>query len=30
VIVGGFLGYPYDRSKLYSPEFSTEFRSAKA
>lgn len=30
VIVGGFLGYEYDRSKLYSPEFSTEFRNAKA
>lgn len=29
VIVGGFLGHEYDRSKLYSPDFSTEFRSAK-
>lgn len=29
VIVGGFLGHTYDRSKLYSPNFSTEFRSAK-
>ena len=29
VIVGGFLGHEYDRCKLYSPDFSTEFRSAK-
>ena len=28
VIVGDFLGEKYDRSKLYDPSFSTEFRSA--
>lgn len=28
VIVGEFLGEKYDRSKLYDPGFSTEFRSA--
>ncbi len=28
VIVGGFLGEKYDRSKLYDPGFTTEFRSA--
>ena len=30
VIVGEFLGKEYGRSKLYSPDFSTEYRSAKA
>lgn len=29
VIVGEFLGKEYSRSKLYSPDFSTEYRSAK-
>ena len=28
VIVGGFLGEKYDRSKLYDPGFTTEFRNA--
>ena len=28
VCVGGFLGDPYDRSKLYDPTFTTEFREA--
>lgn len=28
VVVGGFLGKSYDRSKLYDPAFSTEFRKA--
>ena len=28
VCVGGFLGSPYDRSKLYDPTFTTEFRQA--
>ena len=28
VCVGGFLGDVYDRSKLYDPTFSTEFRQA--
>lgn len=28
VLVGGFLGKDYDRSKLYDPAFSTEFRKA--
>ncbi len=29
VIVGGFLGHEYGRSKLYDPSFTTEFRKAK-
>lgn len=28
VIVGDFLGYEYKRSRLYAPDFSTEFRRA--
>jgi len=28
ICVGGFLGAPYDRSKLYDPTFTTEFRKA--
>ena len=28
VLVGGFLGADYERSRLYAPEFSTEFRRA--
>ena len=28
ILVGGFLGDTYDRSKLYDPGFSTEFRPA--
>ena len=28
ILVGGFLGSSYDRSKLYDPEFTTEFREA--
>ena len=28
IVVGGFLGSSYDRSKLYDPEFTTEFREA--
>ena len=28
ILVGGFLGDKYDRSKLYDPGFSTEFREA--
>ena len=28
VLVGGFLGKDYDRSRLYDPAFSTEFRKA--
>lgn len=30
ILVGGFLGDRYDRSKLYDPEFSTEFRAAES
>jgi len=26
--VGGFLGTEYERSKLYDPTFTTEFREA--
>ena len=29
ILVGGFLGSPYDRSKLYDPAFTTEFREGK-
>ena len=29
VTVGGFLGSEYERSKLYDPSFTTEFRQAK-
>lgn len=29
VIVGDFLGHDYKRSRLYAPEFATEFRPAK-
>ena len=28
ILVGGFLGDKYDRSKLYDPTFTTEFREA--
>lgn len=28
ILVGGFLGSSYDRSKLYDPSFTTEFRKA--
>ncbi|MDO4870199.1 MAG: precorrin-4 C(11)-methyltransferase [Bacillota bacterium] len=28
ILVGGFLGSPYERSKLYDPTFTTEFREA--
>ena len=28
VLVGDFLGSSYDRSRLYDPAFSTEFREA--
>ena len=28
ILVGGFLGSRYDRSKLYDPTFTTEFREA--
>ena len=28
ITVGGFLGDVYDRSKLYDPSFTTEFREA--
>jgi len=28
IVVGGFLGDTYDRSKLYDPGFATEFREA--
>jgi precorrin-4/cobalt-precorrin-4 C11-methyltransferase len=28
ILVGGFLGSAYDRSKLYDPTFTTEFRKA--
>ena len=30
ILVGGFLGEEYDRSKLYHPSFTTEFREASA
>ena len=30
VCVGGFLGSEYDRSKLYDPTFTTEFRKASS
>ena len=26
ILVGGFLGQNYERSKLYDPAFTTEFR----
>jgi precorrin-4/cobalt-precorrin-4 C11-methyltransferase len=26
ILVGGFLGEPYERSRLYAPDFTTEFR----
>ena len=26
ILVGGFLGQTYERSKLYDPAFTTEFR----
>ena len=29
VLVGGFLGHSYSRSRLYSPDFSTAFRGAE-
>jgi len=29
VLVGNFLGSHYEKSKLYDPSFSTEFRQAK-
>ena len=29
IVVGGFLGAGYDRSKLYDPGFTTEFRKAE-
>ena len=29
ILVGGFLGDKYDRSKLYDPTFTTEFREAE-
>ena len=29
IVVGGFLGDTYDRSKLYDPGFTTEFRQAE-
>ena len=29
IVVGGFLGDSYDRSKLYDPGFTTEFRTAE-
>ena len=28
IVVGGFLGDTYERSKLYDPTFTTEFREA--
>ena len=28
IIVGGCMGEQYTRSRLYAPEFSTEFRKA--
>ena len=28
ILVGGFLGSAYERSKLYDPGFTTEFRKA--
>lgn len=30
ILVGGFLGDHYERSKLYDPGFSTEFRAVKS
>ena len=30
ILVGGFLGDRYDRSKLYDPSFATEFREAES
>lgn len=30
ILVGGFLGNEYERSKLYDPSFATGFREAKA
>ena len=29
ILVGGFLGKEYERSRLYDPGFSTGFREAK-
>ena len=29
ILVGGFLGEAYERSRLYAPEFSTEYRAAE-
>ena len=29
ILVGNFLGHEYERSKLYDPSFTTEFRQAK-
>ena len=29
ITVGGFLGHEYERSKLYDPTFTTEFREAR-
>lgn len=29
IVVGGFLGGEYERSKLYDPDFSTEYRKAQ-
>ena len=29
IVVGGFLGRDYERSKLYRPDFATEFRQAE-
>ena len=29
VLVGDFLAGPYERSKLYDPDFSTEYRKAR-
>ena len=29
IVVGGFLGGEYERSKLYDPGFSTEYRKAQ-
>ena len=28
ILVGNFLGSEYERSKLYDPSFTTEFREA--
>jgi len=29
IVIGGFLGDSYERSKLYDPGFTTEFRRAE-